>query len=178
MKFDPDRHHRRSIRLPEYDYAFWGSFFVTICTHNREFLFGDVIGGEMQLNGCGRIVAEEWRRSGELRGELTLGAFIVMPNHVHGIMTIETVGAHGNAPSDDTMLRRPVQSLATFVSGFKGSATRRINALRDTPGSRVWQRNYYERVIRDEEEFNRVRSYIDDNPRRWAEDEYNPKRTA
>jgi REP element-mobilizing transposase RayT len=176
MKFDPDRHHRRSIRLPEYDYTFWGTFFITICTHERENLFGEVAGGEMRLNEQGKIVYEEWDRSGELRSEVSLGPFVVMPNHVHCIVTIESVGAHGNAPSKAGLIERPRRSLATFVGGFKGAVTRRINVLRDTAGTPVWQRNFYEHVIRDEDEFQRIRQYIDDNPRRWADDEYNPGR--
>lgn len=177
MKFDPDRYHRRSIRLPEYDYAYWGSFFITICTHQRETLLGEVVGGEMHLHEQGKIVSEEWDRSGELRSEVGLGPFVVMPNHVHGIVTIETVGAHGNAPSKRGLIDRPRRSLATFVGGFKGAVTRRINSLRDAAGTPVWQRNFYEHIIRDQDDYNRIQAYIHDNPRRWAEDEYHPSTT-
>ena len=176
MKFDPDLHHRRSIRLAEYDYAYWGAFFITICTHRRERLFGEVVGDEMRLSEQGKTVREEWDRSGELRSEVSLGPFVVMPNHVHGIVTSESVGAHGNAPCKAGLIKRPRRSLATFVGGFKGAVTRRINALRDTAGMLVWQRNFYERVIRDQDEFQRIRRYIEDNPRHWTDDEYNPGR--
>lgn len=175
MKFDPDRHHRRSIRLPDVNYASYALFFITLCTYQRECLFGSVVAGDMCLNENGEIACEEWLRSRVLRSEVNLGAFVVMPNHLHAIVSIEDVGAHGNAPSNVPFQRTP-RSLATFMGGFKGAVTRRINARRDTRGTPVWQRNYYERIIRDEEEFERIGWYIEDNPRRWAEDEYNPER--
>lgn len=88
MRYDPDKHHRRSIRLHGYDYAQAGAYFVTICTQNRECLFGDIEDGEMRLNDYGRVVEEEWLRTATIRREVELDAFIVMPNHVHGIIVI------------------------------------------------------------------------------------------
>ena len=159
MPYDPDRHHRRSIRLPGHDYAGGGSYFVTICTQGRECLFGDAIDGNVVLLPFGQIVAQEWRTSAAVRPTLRLDAFVVMPNHVHGIVTIvdENVGAHSDAPRRGALLRaptsgavtRPPRTIGAFVGAFKGAVTRRINALRDTAGSPVWQRNYYEHVIRD-----------------------------
>lgn len=95
MTCDPTTHHRRSIRLPTYDYAQPGAYFVTLVTHARECLFGEVNDGEIRLNVLGQVVAQEWRRTTEVRREVVLDVFVVMPNHVHVIVF---VGAHGCAP--------------------------------------------------------------------------------
>lgn len=96
MPYNPNQHHRRSIRLPGYDYAQAGAYFVTICTNQRECLFGEVVDGEMRLNEYGRVVEDEWFASACIRCEIELDAFIVMPNHIHGIVWIaEPVGATG-----------------------------------------------------------------------------------
>jgi len=134
----------------------------------------------MILSPFGEIVVEEWEKSAAVRPTLRLDAFVVMPNHIHGIVTIidrDVVGAHSCAPLHAPLRRRP-RSLATFVAQLKATATRRINALRDTPGTRVWQRGYHEHVIRGEEDYHRIQAYIDDNPRRWPEDEYHPSRAS
>jgi REP element-mobilizing transposase RayT len=183
VKFDSFRHHRRSIRLPGYDYAAGGSYFITICTAGRECVFGEVTDGEMILSDAGRIAEEEWLRSTQIRRELTAGAFVVMPNHLHGIVTVEPndpsahVGAHGVRPVSIPP-GRSRGSIGSFVAGFKSAATRRINEAHDTVGTSVWQRNYYEHVVRGEDDYYRIVEYIRDNPRRWAEDEYNPVRVA
>jgi REP element-mobilizing transposase RayT len=175
------------MRLPRYDYAGQGAYFVTICTRERECIFGEVVDGGMQLNDMGRIVEEEWSCSSVVRKEIEMDAFVVMPNHIHGIVLIHAnpvgahgplpgkgshsgrVGAHGRAP-----LRRPPRSLGSFVAGFKASATKRINLLRRTPGRAIWHRNYYEHVIRGEKELDQIRRYIIENPLRWELDEENP----
>ena len=176
MNYDPTTHHRRSIRLPAYDYAQPGAYFVTLVTQARESLFGQVIDGEMRLNGLGDVVAQEWRRTGEMR-DVGLDLFVVMPNHAHGILIV--VGAHSRAPEHDppeygVPLYRPPRSLGSLVAGFKSAVTKRINGMRGTPGLPVWQRNYYEHVIRDEEELNRIREYVASNPTHWEEDPENP----
>jgi len=178
MPFNQDVHHRRSIRLPGHDYSSDGAYFVTIVTRERELLFGDVIAGEMRLNPYGMVVVREWTRSAEIRKELSLDSFVVMPNHLHAIVHIRGVGAHGRAPlrtprPADSPSRKP-QSLGSLVAGFKASATKAINLLHDTPGVPVWQRNYYERVIRDQIELARIRQYIADNPANWQSDPENP----
>ena len=86
MKYNPEKHHRRSIRLQGYDYSQPGAYFVTVCTRNKEFLFGEVADGEMVLNDYGHIVEEEWHRSSDIRREIRLDAFVVMPNHLHGVL--------------------------------------------------------------------------------------------
>lgn len=170
---------RQSIRLKGYDYTGPGAYFITICTHRRAFLFGDVVNGEMCLNRAGQVVTDEWTRSVTIRREITLDEFVVMPNHIHGIVWIVPVGAHvgahGGAPlHGQALLHRPPRSLGSFVAGFKASVTRGINALRQTPGAPVWQRNYHEHIIRTEESLNRIRQYILDNPVRWTLDRENP----
>jgi putative transposase len=181
MPVASDIHRRRSIRLPHFDYSQNGTYFVTICTWRREPLFGDVVGGEMRLNEWGQIVRDEWLRTESLRPNVELDAFVAMPNHFHGIIVITErggfVGAQRAAP-----LRRPgitpnnvaPGSLGAIIRSFKSAATRRINRLRDNPGVPVWQRNYYERVIRDDAEWNRIREYVTGNPANWADDENHP----
>ena len=147
----------------------------------------------MVWNAYGEIVREEWFHSAEIRAEIELfpDEFVVMPNHIHGIVWIvETgpvgrtdrvvgatgqVGAHGRAP---LQLQRPPRSLGSFIAGFKSAATKRINALRGAPGTPVWQRNYYEHIIRDERALDAIRRYIAANPLRWHLDRHNPDATA
>ena len=177
MQYNPDRHRRRSIRLKDYDYAQPGAYFVTICTHGRVCLFGDIVDGQMVFNPLGQIVHDEWLHTPEIRSEVELDAFQVMPNHFHAIVMVThspspkpTVGAHGRAP-----LHRPPKSLGSIIAGFKAAATKRVNQLRGAPGIPVWQRNYYEHVIRDEGKLDTIRQYIVDNPAKWAEDPENPR---
>ena len=175
MKYDRARHHRRSIRLRDFDYAASASYFITLCTYQRECIFGKVVDDHIVLGPYGEIVREEWERSAVVRPGFVLDAFVIMPNHLHGIVAMTptgSVGAHSCAP-----LQRQPRSLASFVAQFKATATRRINVTRHTPGAPVWQRNYYEHVIRDEDDYLRILPYIEDNPRRWSEDEYNPALT-
>ena len=175
MKYEPEKHHRRSIRLQGYDYSQPGAYFVTICTQDRACLFGDVVNDEMELNALGVIVRKEWFRSADIRQEIKLhhDEFVVMPNHVHGIVWLigDDVGAHGRAP---LQWQRLAKSLGSFIAGFKSAVTKCINEYRHTPGTPVWQRNYYEHVIRDDASLDRTRQYIIDNPARWAFDRENP----
>ena len=144
------RRQRRSIRLPGYDYAQPGPYFVTICSYRRQLLFGDVVAGEVILSTVGGIVRDEWLRTGIIRKEITLDEFVIMPNHYHGIVIIETsslesanVGAHGHAPlqpSDHAPLRRSPRSLGSLVARFKGSVTRQVRTKRADPIFKVWQR--------------------------------------
>jgi len=181
MPYDPGKHHRRSIRLPTWDYRWPGAYFVTACTHQRVPLFGRVVDGRMRLSAFGRVVAEEWHRTPTIRPELAMDAFIVMPDHIHGIVAIteSSVGAQGAAPlrhrkTADGRPKRQPRSLGAFISGFKSAVTKRINRTRGTPGSPVWQRNYWERIIRDMDEMNAIRQYITDNPTRWHHNRSHP----
>jgi putative transposase len=189
MPFNPDAHHRPSIRLNGYDYTQNGAYFVTICVQNRLCLFGDVAEGEMRLNTLGCVVEEEWLKTPTLRPYVVLDGYVVMPNHFHAILFIsrdesdDLVGAQRAAPlQSPTGVRYPdgsipnvkPGSLGAIVRSFKSAATKRINECRCTPGETVWQRNYHERIIRDEQELNDTRQYIEINPARWAEDVENP----
>jgi len=175
---DLDRWHRRSLRLPGYDYTQAGAYFVTICAHQKACLFGDVTNGEMCVNPLGRIVQEEWEGTGRARQNVTPDAFIVMPNHVHAIIWLtgheDMAGRRGMARHAPTFGRPIAGSLATTVGAFKSAASRRINRQRGTPGAPLWQRNYYERVVRDDQELHAIREYIATNPTQWAHDPENP----
>ncbi|RPI06422.1 MAG: hypothetical protein EHM64_03090 [Ignavibacteriae bacterium] len=189
-------HHRKSIRLKDYDYSSPGEYFVTICTHERECLFGEIINGEMVLNSFGLIVQEEWLKSKIIRPEIELDEFIVMPNHLHGIIVIKDesqimVGTHGRASLPETFvhdtsdgraslpetsddpapLRRQPRSLGSIIAGFKSAATKRINEERRMPRTPVWQSRFYEHIIRSEKDLTNIRDYIINNPIKWYADE-------
>ncbi|MDW8213190.1 MAG: transposase [Roseiflexaceae bacterium] len=207
--YDPARHHRRSIRLPGYDYTQPGAYFVTIVTHCRTHVFGEVVDGDMRLNAWGDIVRDEWFKTAQIRPYVQLrdDEFVVMPNHIHGIIWIvgdHMVGARRRrAPTPDIPTRadhtpeilacadhipeihtmeqfgKPVPgSIPTILRSFKSAVTKRINKLCSTPGAPIWQRNYYEHIIRHERALNAIRHYITDNPRRWHLDRENPHRTG
>jgi putative transposase len=173
---------RKSIRLQGYDYASPGAYFVTMCSYQRRTIFGDIVDDEFVPNHIGAIVIEEVLRSQQIRSELTIDEWVLMPNHLHAILWIETkqdcrsnrVGATGRSPlRDQQFLRGPAKkSLGSFVAGLKSASTKRINQIRHSPGTPVWQRNYYERIIRNERELARLRQYTHDNPLRWEYDRY------
>ena len=253
MTYDPEKHHRRSIRLKGYDYTQPGAYFITICTQGRACLFGEIIDGEMHLNEAGQIVVQTWQDLPNHISNVQLDAFVVMPNHVHGIIIITdhaggigagfkparttmgsgsaagsvgagsvgagSVGA-GSEPAPTTIGPGPTagpgsvagsgpttgpgsvavvvgsgsvgsgsvgagsepaptrssHGLPEIVRQFKTFSARRINELRGTPGTPVWQRNYYEHIIRDESSLSRIRQYIAENPARWDADQENPQR--
>ena len=207
MKYNPEIHHRRSIRLKGYDYAQAGAYFVTICTQNRECLFGNVANGEMVLNDAGRMIQTVWDEMPEHYFGVAIDIFQIMPNHIHGIIILTnpvTVGAGpracphqpgqsqshhigqppiGQPPIGQPRRLAPTLSLPDAVHRFKSLTTTRYrhgvkqHQWPPFPG-RLWQRNYYERIIRNERELNAIRQYIRDNPARWAEDLENPDRIA
>lgn len=179
MPYDPRRHHRRSIRLRGYDYAQAGAYFVTICANHRVCLFGEVADGEMIPSSLGRIVAQCWDDIPRHVARVSLDAAVVMPNHIHGIVLIEhrveEEGTACRAPTSERFGRPVSGSLPTVVRSFKAASTRLINEQRGTPGQTIWQRNYYEHVIRNEASLTRLRDYIAANPARWAEDQLHPE---
>ncbi len=204
MVYDPERHDRQSIRLPEYDYRSPGAYFVTTCTADRKCLFGTVENGRMWLNEYGRIVVEEWHRTETVRDRVIVDTFVVMPNHTHGVIIIteppndtdsdstdqslsvsdDAGNTHGRGSSpmnpyhgeksDRTFGGAIAGSLSTIMRQFKSMVTKRINRLRDTSGADVWQRNFYERVVRDRDELDRIRRYIRRNPAQWHRDRNRP----
>jgi REP element-mobilizing transposase RayT len=219
-RYDPLRHHRRSIRLKGYDYAQPGAYFITLCTHERACLFGEVTDGHLRLNDYGRVVAETWEWLAEQYRYVELDEWVVMPNHMHGILVIvgDASSPNGNAagprrggsrpaptdagpqptpmdgepqpaptdagpqptppdaesqpaPAEGQPKRKP---LGQLIGAFKTVSAKRINALRGTPAAPVWQRNYYEHVVRNERELRAIRRYIANNPLKWTLDRDNP----
>jgi REP element-mobilizing transposase RayT len=254
--YDPQKHHRRSIRLKDYDYSQAGAYFVTICTYNRVCLFGEIANGKMHLNEYGETVCDEWLRSSIIRPNVELDEWVVMPNHIHGIVVITRRGTsqgrgvlptdgrgvlptdgrgvlptdgrgelptdgrgvlptdgrgelptdgRGELPTDGRgelptegrgvlptdgrgvlptdgrgvlqyaptgMLKfqSPSQTIGAIVRGFKSAATKRINIQRDMPGVPVWQRNYWEHIIRNEQSYINIATYIINNPAKWESD--------
>ncbi len=194
--YDPLKHHRQSLRLKGYDYSTGGAYLVTICTHGRICLFGDVTDAEIHLNDIGCMVASEWERLPGRFPAIDLDAFIVMPNHIHGIIVITEaispgpvgagdpagaplVGAHQRAGTPDALRWRPALTLGDVVGAFKSVTTLHYADGVRTQGwppfhRRLWQRNYHEHIIRSEGALSRIRAYIHDNPARWHTDRENP----
>lgn len=183
MMYDQKNHHRESIRLKEYDYSKPGGYFITIVTKNRVCLFGNVVDGEMLLNEAGKTVNECWRAIPEHFPQVTLDGFIVMPNHIHGIIIIDEmhnvrdhVGVQNLEPlhydKQNKYQNIIPKSIGSIVRGFKIGVTKwfRIN----TTIYNVWQRNYYEHIIRNRDDLHEIREYIANNPLKWEFDDENP----
>jgi putative transposase len=150
-----------------------------ICAKDHECVFGHVMDGSMQLNQVGQIVQEEWLGTAFVRREIDLDEFFVVPNPVHGMVVIrdDAVGATGRSPLQAHSMPRSrlaPRSLGSFVAGFKARSTKRINQHRISPGVPVWQRNYHEHVVRDEEYLCRIQRYIANHPLAWETDDENP----
>jgi putative transposase len=229
MAFDPDKHHRRSIRLKGFDYSSPGAYFITIYTQHRECLFGEIVDGVMTFNRFGKMVANHWANLTKYHAHVQLDEFVIMPNHVHGIIVLTdvesdpAVGAgfddpildktrswitkpalpdpsrsHSSSKKGDRAshsggdgagfgdrgldgteqwLAKPaptVHGISEIIRGFKTFSARRINQIRQTPGCPVWQRNYYEHIIRDESALQNIRKYIRNNPKSWVQDQLHP----
>jgi len=194
MRSVPDRQrpHRRSIRLQGYDYSRSGAYYVTLCTQDRACFFGEVVDTDMHLNDAGRLVSDSWRALPDRFPPIVLDAFVIMPNHIHGVVVItddattvhnrDVVGA-GLVPARDGSIvgatTRVAPTLGDVIGAYKSLVTvqyaRAVNARGWLPfRKRLWQRNYHEHVIRNAVSLNRIRHYILDNPRHWHEDRYNP----
>ena len=151
MTYKPEIHHRQSICLKGYDYSQAGAYFVTLCAWNKEYLFGEIVDGKMLLNEYGEIVMKCWEAIPIHFPHVETDKFIIMPNHVHGIVFM--VGARHAVPlrTIGEQFAKPVSgSLPTLIRSFKSAVTKSINTFRNTPGTPVWQRNYYEHIIRDD----------------------------
>jgi putative transposase len=171
-------HHRRSMRLAGYDYAQPGAYFVTMVTHRRLELFGRMVDREMQVFRAGQFAEACWRQIPDHFGHVELGAFVVMPNHVHGILVLkgdmipQRRGTIYRAPTP--AFGRPTPgSIPTIVASYKAAVTRQIHR-RPRDSGRIWQRNYYEHVIRNEADWRRLQLYIEANPQLWPDDAENP----
>jgi len=168
-------HHRRSIRLKGYDYSRAGAYFVTIVAFQRECLFGEIVDGEMQLNDFGIIVDDTriWLETQYPYVELLNG--IVMPNHFHGLLMIHDNDGRGGSRSAPTDIKR--KPLGQLIGAFKTVSTKQINSIRHTEGKVIWQRNYYEHIVRNEKEMDNIWNYIKSNPSLWAADDENPMKS-
>jgi putative transposase len=192
MKFEPKIHNRHSIRLQGYDYSQSGAYFVTMVTYGRECLFGQIVDHDMQLNPFGQIVKRAWFDLPDHYPHVALDAFCIMPNHVHAVITLNDDRRGGsigkmpvpekiissNVPLPDETQTRPYNGikchpLSEIVRAFKSFSARRINVLRKSQGTPVWQRNYYEHIIRNDDDYQRIYSYIESNIYNWATDNEN-----
>jgi REP element-mobilizing transposase RayT len=168
---------RRTIRLPAYDYTRAGTYFVTIVTFRRILMFGRVAGARVEHTGVGQMVVQRWQEIPLHFPEAELGAFVVMPNHLHGIVAINDCWRGTACCAPTSTLERfaaPVAgSFPTIIRSFKAAAARDA-ARRHRLAHPLWQRGYYERIVRDDEELNRIREYIEINPMQWELDRENP----
>jgi REP-associated tyrosine transposase len=220
-------HDRRSIRLKNYDYSSAGFYFITLCTLDRKNIFGEIIKGAMHLNQFGKIAAEEWEKTPEIRKNISLGGYIFMPNHFHGIISIDYKIIQ-KGKDNIGKFHSPSQTIGAIIRGFKGATTKRINnllrELREKSGSTgesqfallpdksastgdsgptgesqfastdksartgesqsastiynlsgqgsIWQRNYYENIIRNEKAYFNISTYIINNPKNWDKDKF------
>ncbi len=166
MRFNPDIHHRQSTRIRTYDYSQYGAYFITIATANRESIFGEVCSGNMSLNISGDKVAAEWRALPSRFRGVILDEFIIMPNHIHGILIIDC--ADGNDENQGAASGAP--TLGAIIRCLKSRSAIAVNKTYDRSGVPVWQRNYWDRVIRNESELQALRVYIQNNPQQWHAD--------
>ena len=175
----PERRNRRSVRLKGYDYAGAGAYFVTICVQNRECLFGRIADGQMVLNDAGMMIQTVWNEIPPHYPGIEIDASVVMPNHIHGIIVIVGAAPRGRPVDGQPQGVAPTLSLPDVVHRFKTMTTKRYADGVKQYGWRrfngkLWQRNYYEHIIRSDDELNSIREYIAINPAQWALDRENP----
>jgi REP element-mobilizing transposase RayT len=183
VAFDPEKHHRRSIRLSGYDYAQAGAYFVTICAQNKACVFGQITDGQVKRNEAGHMLQCVWDALPGRFPTVELDAFVVMPNHIHGVVVIaQNVGATLVVAQDQRRAgTRPAPTLGDIVGAFKSITTHQYALGVKERGwppftRRLWQRNYYEHVIRNEISLSAIRLYIEGNPVLWPYDHDNPCR--
>jgi len=193
--YNPTIHHRRSIRLKGYDYSAAGLYFITLCTADRQHIFGQISDGEMHFNAFGKIANEEWALTPEIRKNISLGDYMIMPNHFHAIISINYQIKEASK-QDIGKFQSPSQTIGAIIRGFKGATTKRINNLirenrKSSTGEllfapngpkgnlaptcpsgqgSIWQRNYYEHIIRTERAYTNISNYIINNPKNWNND--------
>ncbi len=178
MPYDPATHHRRSVRLKGHDYTQPGAYFVTIVTHNRECVFGEIVNDQVRLNEWGEMAAACWRDLPRHFEFVTLDTWVVMPNHLHAILNIVEAKHSQKAGNPSPLPPRGTQpgSLGALIQNYKAITTRKIRQSCRAPDifRFAWQRNYFEHVIRDNPDLGRIRRYIAANPVQWALDTENP----
>lgn len=161
-----------SMRLPSWDYTQTGAYFITLGCSRRHNIFGSWSRGQLAINALGSIAADEWLRSLEIRDEIKLDVYVVMPNHFHGLVWIWKKQNRGQPSINDSKPGPPNQSLGSFVAGYKSKVTSRIRDYIGDHNFVVWQKNYYDQIIRNEKHLQRVRRYILNNPLKWLEDNF------
>ena len=202
--YNPQKHHRRSIRLQGYDYSQEGLYFITICCQDRALLFGEIVNGEMILNSYGEIAQKEWQNTSAIRDNVVLHEFVVMPNHFHSIIEIK----FQKGKNEIGKFQSPSQTVGAIIRGYKIATIKKIKdyildmgeKINDSTGEKsmeskgelqfaptaptaptekikeldfkIWQRNYYEHIIRNEQAYERISDYIRDNPKRWDDDKF------
>ena len=173
----PDANFRhKSIRIQGYDYSQPGTYFITICTSQKKMLFGEVTHGIIHLSKLGEIARQELEQISLKFSKIHLDVFVVMPNHIHILITISANGTSIQTTNSEAF-RHPVPgSIPTIVRAYKAAVTRQAAMRRDIYISEVWQRNYYEHVVRTEREKEQIYAYIVSNPDQWDSDDENPVR--
>jgi REP element-mobilizing transposase RayT len=186
MKQTPSYPPRRNLRVPDFDYSQPGAFFVTIVTQDRKTLFGQIVDGDVILNEVSKIVEEVWIEIPKHFPNVELGEFVIMPNHIHGIISIVLKATHAVPAQNETVVEAthasplprvsngPLPgSIGAIIGSFKSAATKRFHEILDKPEKRLWQRGYYEHVIRNERGYTAIYEYILANPMNWEKDEEN-----
>ncbi len=184
--------HRHSLRLKKYSYSMPGAYFITICTYRRENILGPIIDGKIKLNVLGKIIVREWLKTFQIRKNIQLDEYVIMPNHFHGIIILTEKEGHNslcpyknnqkpyncrgtmNRALDYESFGKPIPgSIPTIIRMFKSAVTREIKRLDYPFFYSIWQRNYYEHIIRNENELDCICKYIQENPLRWQYDKEN-----
>ena len=180
----PEKFHGKyrpqSNRLKGYDYASEGAYFITICCKDRESLFGEILDGKMVLNDLGKIAYQEWEKTEKIRKNIYVDEFVVMPNHVHGILVIDeseicrdTVHRVSTGPQIQQFGKPTKNSIPTIIRSYKATVTKQIHEKGFLLDQKIWQSNYYDRIVRSEDELYRIQEYIIRNPEKWDEDRNN-----
>ncbi|MFH1837941.1 MAG: transposase [Candidatus Kuenenbacteria bacterium] len=177
MKFNFDNyHHRQSIRLKGYDYSQNGAYFITVCVQNKECIFGKIENEKIILNQYGEIAKKYWLEISNHFPNVILDEFVIMPNHIHGIIIIDaSVGVIHELPLQKMQIIRRKMLLPKIIGFFKMNVAKLINIKLNRQGQSIWQRNYYDHIIRDEKSLNEIREYIVNNFLKWELDRNNPK---
>ncbi len=191
MKYNPEIHKRRSIRLKGYDYAQAGLYFITICCQDRIYRFGKIENNEMILNEYGIIAYNEWQKLSERFQNFELDVFQIMPNHMHGIIVLNDPVRAGFTPAQNANAQNPenaqithagiragaspAPTISDIVGAYKSLVTNRcleIYKSKNETMGKLWQRNYYEHIIRNEQSYQNISNYIINNPAKWMQDRF------
>lgn len=169
MVYKKNKHRPNSMRLKDFNYSSVGAYFITICTKNREHYFGEIINGKLEETTQSKICMACWLDLPKHYNNCIVDEFIVMPDHVHGIIFIKNpdyVGA-GLKPAPTGNIKIKPYSISEIVRGFKTFTSRKINEFENTPGRQFWQTRFYDHIIRNDDELNKIRQYIINNPKQW-----------